>query len=264
MEPVGLFLSTIETTSPWGGAEAHFLVSPAALDAPSRIPACCPCCGNAVRNYDAQEEQRRHLNALLSRAYLHAVVPQVPDPENRPGGDQVEVPWARPGNEFTQLFEALVVALFRKIPVRTAAALLGSSDGRLWRFVGREAGQEMPGLSVPGSPVLERRSGSKGRDFLNLFYDLDVTFEIPRRESAADRTSAEQLTVNKELARNLALVARESSKAFVLAAIATLVGSDVNYEHFRITKALNDALGKVSAEEGKLDPGKSRAPPLAL
>jgi len=166
----------------------------------------------------------------------------------------------RTGSEFTQLFEALVMALIRRIPVKTAAAILGTSDARLWRLVDREIGKGLFEPCSAGSPVLERRSGRKGRDFLNLFYDLDVSFDT-RLEQHSSSASGGELTVNNELGRDPGVVFRELSQALILAALTTLVRAALAYQHFRSTKGLTRALGKVGAEEGMLAPGKSRAPP---
>jgi len=262
MDPAGFLLSTVEITSPWDACNAPLTVLPPGPDAasPRIAPSCCPCCGNKARAHNVSEEQRSQLNSLLTNAYLHALVPQVPDSENISASKQVEVPWARTGSEFTQLFEALVMALIKRIPVKTAAAILGTGDARLWRLVDREAGKGESEPCSAGFPVLERRPGRKGRDFLNLFYDLEVSFDT-RLEQRGTSVSGGELTVNNELGRVPGLVFRELSQALILAALTTLVRAALAYQHFRSTKLLNRALGKVGAEEGMLAPGKSRAPP---
>ena len=265
MDPDGLFLSSVDITTQWEGSEVPVMVLAEGVEAaPRGAPSCCPFCGNQTRALDAKEAQGRHLNSLPSKAYLYAVIPQVPAQKHRPGTRSIEVPWARTGSEFTQLFEALVMALLRQIPVKTAAAILGTSDARLWRLVDHESGNAVSVPCAAGSPVIERRSGSKGRDFLNLFYDLDVSFETPIKETLGVRVGTEQSEIHKEIARNLGSGTRELSKAFILAAVATLVRAALSYRHFRSTKVLNDALGKVGAEEGMLYPSLSRAPPLSV
>jgi hypothetical protein len=161
------------------------------------------------------------------------------------------------------MFEALVMALIRRIPVKTAATILGTGDARLWRLVDREVGKELLEPGGAGSSVLERRSGRKGRDVRNLFYDLDVSFDtqLEQGNTAASVSSAEELALNKDMSRKLGLTSRELSKAFILAAIAKFVRAARTHQQFKISKFLNNVLGKVGAEEGMLDPGKSRAPP---
>jgi hypothetical protein len=45
------------------------------------------------------------------------------------------VPWARERSGFTLLFEALVMALVKEMPVAAVADLVGESDMRIWRVL---------------------------------------------------------------------------------------------------------------------------------
>jgi hypothetical protein len=210
----------------------------------------------------AKEGQRRHLNALLSQAYLEAVAPRVPDANKKLGSTKVEVPWGRPGTGFTQLFEALVMALIRQIPVKRAARILGTSDARLWRFVDREVGKVISGRPA-GFPVIERRSGGKGREHLSLLFDLDLSLDAPNKEPITARAIAEELKACRESAANLGAISLGLSKAHILAAIDALLRAARTFGHFRHIEDKQDALGKARAEEAMLSPGKSRAPPKA-
>jgi hypothetical protein len=51
------------------------------------------------------------------------------------GVKRVEVPWARAGSGFTLLFEALVMALVREMPVMAVSRLIGEHGGRIWRIL---------------------------------------------------------------------------------------------------------------------------------
>lgn len=262
MDPEGFFLSTVDTASPWAGG-TPFPVQPQGTDPVDRAtPSCCPCCVNSQRSYDAEAQQRRHLNALLSSAYLQVSVSHPATPKHIPDGTKIEVPWARPGTGFTQLFEALVMALLRQIPVKVAAAVLNTGDKRLWRCVEREDGTQVS-WGAFGSQVIERRSGREGRDYLNLFYDLDVSFEIPAKAEPAARGSAGQLTVTWGNIPGLVADLFKLSQALILAAVTLRARAALVFHSFRVIKCRNDALGKVSAEEGMLFPLRSRAPPGA-
>ena len=243
------------------------MVLPQGIDATNRVaPSYCPFCGNLTRDYDAEEQQRKHLNALLSQAYLHAALPHVPVTYKPSDCTKIEVPWARPGTEFTQLFEALVFALIRRIPVKLAAALLVTNDARLWRFVDREGGEEVSWGPVAGSPAVAGRPGGKGVGQLNLFYDLEVTFDIQTggKESAAPGAGPEPKTANRGKVAALAAVTFEMSQALILAAFLARAGATLGSARFRSIKDQNDTLGMVPAEEGRLYPGKSRAPPRRI
>ena len=83
--------------------------------------------------HDTEEKTWRHLDFFQHQAYLTARVPRVICPEHEV--KQVEVPWARERSGFTLLFEALVMALVKEMPVAAVAALIGETDKRIWRVV---------------------------------------------------------------------------------------------------------------------------------
>jgi len=262
MDQAAFLLATVDIASPWGVADIPFMVARQSLDPkPQGTDSYRFVCGDKARGYDAKEEQRRYLNSLLNEAYLHAVAPRAQSPEEESCSKKIEVPWARPGTGFTQLFEALVMALIRKVSVNAAAAILDTRDARLWRAIDNSTvvAKEVPRRSEAGFPVIDRR---KGRIHLSLIYDLDLSFDT--QDSISAKAFAEELKVNMERATNLGALATEVAKAFFLAVIdALLKAGQRTCGHFRVIKDKKDALGKVSAEEGMLYPGKSRAPPKA-
>lgn len=106
-------------------------------------------------------------------AYLHAPVPRVECPEH--GIRQVEVPWARSGSGFTLLFEALVMALVREMPVAAVGRLVGEHDTRLWRIVKHyvreaRARADYSGVRAVG---LDETASRRGHNYITLFADLD-------------------------------------------------------------------------------------------
>lgn len=91
------------------------------------------------------------------------------------GVKQVQVPWARAGSGFTLLFEALVIALVREMPVKAATALLGEHDTRIWRVFDHyvqiaRANAEHSGVCRVG---IDETSARRGQDYITLFFDLD-------------------------------------------------------------------------------------------
>ena len=261
MDPEAFFLSTVDSASPWVGA-TPFPVPPRGTD-PVGTPSCCPVCGTPLRTYDAAAQQRRRLNAMLSAAYLQVAVSRPATPNHTPDSTKIEVPWARPGTGFTQLFEALVMALLKQIPVKVAAAVLNTGDKRLWRCVEREDGTQVS-WGTSGSQVIERRSGREGRDYLNIFYDLEVSFEISAKAEPASRGSAGQLAVTRGNIPGLVADLFKLSHVLILAAVTLRARAAIVFHFFRVIKDRNDALGRVSTEEGMLFPFKSRAPPGAV
>lgn len=75
-------------------------------------------------------------------------MPRVDCPEQ--GVRQVALPWARPRSGFTLLFEALIVALVREMPVATVAGLVGERDKRIWRVVDHYVDEAVEGQDLGG------------------------------------------------------------------------------------------------------------------
>ncbi len=113
--------------------------------------------------HDTEQKTWRHLGFFEHDAYLTARVPRVICPER--DVKQVEVPWARERSGFMLLFEALVMALVKEMPVAAVAALIGESDMRIWRIVHRYVddaveAQDLSGLERAG---IDETSAKRGR-----------------------------------------------------------------------------------------------------
>src|SRR6202165_2779407 len=133
-----LFLAGLRLSAPWQVVSVEFDAEAKRLDL--RVDFAkgarfsCPECeraGCAVK--DTEEKTWRHLDFFQHQAYLAARVPRVICPEHKVR--LVAVPWARERSGFTLLFEALVMAMVREMPVATLAGLVGESDMRIWRVV---------------------------------------------------------------------------------------------------------------------------------
>ncbi|WP_442287420.1 transposase family protein [Variovorax sp. M-6] len=80
----------------------------------------CPECGVELSVYDhAEERSWRHLDSCHFQTLLHARPPRVQCPEH--GVLRAKLPWAEPGGRFTNLFEALAIAVLLATDVKKAA-----------------------------------------------------------------------------------------------------------------------------------------------
>ncbi len=74
------------------------------------------------------------------------------------------MPWSRAGSGFTLLFEALVMALARQMPVNAIADLLNVHDTRLWRIIrsyvdAARAAEDFSGVTRLGADETRGREG---------------------------------------------------------------------------------------------------------
>ena len=178
MRDVDLFQQALGLGEPWRVVDAVFDADRRRLDL--RIDfergatfACpeCDVAGCAV--HDTDTKTWRHLDFFEHQAFLIARVPRVRCIEH--GVRQVSVPWARPGSGFTLLFEALVMALAKQMPVAAIGELVGEHDTRLWRIVHfyveqARARQDLSGLKRLG---VDETSFRRGQDYVTLFADVD-------------------------------------------------------------------------------------------
>ena len=135
MNPESLFGAALGIIPPWQVEGIEFSKETKRLDIRinfqrgATFP--CPVCGTLAPVHDTTEKTWRHLNFFQYDAYLTARVPRVNCPNSGCGVKQIPVPWARSGSGFTLLFESLIMAFVREMPVKIAAALLGEHDTRI-------------------------------------------------------------------------------------------------------------------------------------
>ena len=130
MDANALFTLALGLSSPWEVKELVFTAESRRLDIRIDFPRGssfpCPECGEPSKVHDTEEKSWRHLDFFQHSAYLTARVPRCRCDQH--GVKQVEVPWARPGSGFTLLFEALLMALMREMPVKAVARIVGEHD----------------------------------------------------------------------------------------------------------------------------------------
>jgi transposase len=79
--------------------------------------------------YDAVDKVWRHLNFFQYECLLHARIPRVDLGNGR--YRQVKAPWEGISNGFTLLFQALLLELMKRMPVRQVGRMFKISDNRL-------------------------------------------------------------------------------------------------------------------------------------
>jgi hypothetical protein len=81
----------------------------------------------------------------------------------------------RDGSGFTLLFEALLIAMARTLPVRTVARMVGEHDTRLWPIVhpSVEQARDAADHSEVTRVAFDETSARRGHDYVTLFADLD-------------------------------------------------------------------------------------------
>jgi transposase len=222
----------------------------------------CPECGKGgCPAHDTSEKTWRHLNFFQHEAFLHARVPRVAC--ETCGVKRVEVPWARTGSGFTLLFEAMVLALVKSMPVAAVARLVGEQDTRLWRVVHHyvEVAREEVSHAAVRRVGVDETSLKRGHHYLTLFVDLDgtrVLFATEGREADTFRAFREDLEAHGGHPDRIWEVCMDMSPAYRKGQREHLPHARITFDRFHVVKLLNEAVDQVRRAERKEAPELSR------
>ena len=267
MQPEALFGMALGIVSPWEVTEVSFSKESNRLDITidfqrgSTFP--CPVCSALAPAYDTAEKTWRHLNFFQYEAYLHAFVPRVNCPNDGCGVKQIQVPWARAGSGFTLLFEALVMTMARDMPVNVMARLFSVTDTRLWRVI--NAYVEMARAKEDFSDVkrigIDETSTKKGHNYVSFFFDLDkrkLLFGTEGKDNETVKDFVADLKKHGGDPEQVTDAAIDMSKAFIKGVKEQLPNAVVTFDKFHLIRLMNEALGKIRAEEARLFPDALR------
>lgn len=256
MDQEHLFSLALGLVPPWLVDDVTFKVEDKRLDLHinfhkgSHFP--CPVCGQECLVHDTREHEWRHLDFFQHEAYLHARVPRVKCPEH--GVHQVPVPWAREGSGFTLLFEALLMAMVRDMPVAVVSRLVRETDKRLWRVIDHyvEKARAVMDMSEVRAVGVDETSHRRGQDYITLFVDLlekRLLFAVQGREAKTFEKFSEDLRAHGGDAEAITEVSMDLSQAFQKGAREHLPNAGVTFDRFHLMKLINEAVDAVRKGE---------------
>lgn len=265
MQPEALFGIALGITPPWEVTAVAFSKESNRLDITIDFQRgatfACPVCGSPAPAYDTTEKEWRHLNFFQYEAYLHARVPRVNCPNEGCGVKQVTVPWARAGSGFTLLFEALVMAMCRDLPVKVMSRLFTVTDTRLWRVIQAyvdkaRAAEDYSDVTRIGA---DETFAKRGRDdnFVTFFFDLDkrkLLFGTKGKDNETVKRFVADLEAHGGDPEKVTDAAIDMSRAFIKGVKEQLPNAVVTFDPFHVIKLMNDKLAKIRADEARLFP----------
>ena len=259
MDDFGLFRQALGLEEPWEVVEVKFDAARRRLDL--RIDFrkgarfACPECGAAgCKVHDTETHTWRHLNFFQHEAYLTARVPRVICAEH--GTLQVRVPWAREGSDFTLLFEALVMALVKEMPVKAIGRLVGEHDTKIWRIVHHYVdraveAQDLSGLERAG---IDETSSRRGQDYVSVFADLDERRAVYVTEGRDQRTVQEFscfLETHGGEVERVKEVCQDMSEAYLAGSLKYLPAAEITFDRYHVRSHLSKAIDEIRREEAK-------------
>lgn len=257
-EQFAVFATALGLMSPWEVTETALSVDEKRFDIRVDFARggkfACPGCGQPTTAYDTSEQTWRHLNFFQYAAYVTARVPRL-DCEDC-GVKQVEVPWARPGSGFTLLFEALVMALAREMPILAVAELVGEHDTRLWRVVHHyvEEARAREDHSAVRHIGVDETASRRGHNYISVFVDLEarrMLFGTSGKDAATVKAFARDLEAHGGACELIEQVACDMSPAFIKGVGEQMPEAEITFDRFHIQKVVNDGVDQVRREESR-------------
>lgn len=261
MDQNQLFSLAIGLVPPWLVDHVTFTVEEKRLDLHINFPAgsrfACPVCGEECPVHDTREHIWRHMDFFQHEAYLHARVPRVACPEH--GVHQMPVPWAREGSQFTLLFEALIMALVREMPVLTVARMVGETDTLLWRVIKHYVSEARTTVDMADVHAVgvDETSSRRGHDYITLFVDLlekRLLFATPGKDAQTFAQFTKDLQAHGGHAEAITEVSMDLSSAFQKGAAEYLPNAQVTFDRFHLMKLVNEAVDAVRKGEALSQP----------
>ncbi len=214
----------------------------------------CPECGKACPAHDFADKIWRHLNFFQHHCYLHARVPRTKCPEH--GVKRIEVPWARPGSDFTLLFEQVAMSLVKEMPVLAVSRQLDITDKRLWRIVHHYVGRMLGELDLinVSTVSVDETASRRGQRYVTVFLDMQrkqdpVIFAVPGHGKDAIKAFSAFLTTHGGDPDNVVEVVCDMSQAFLSGVAEHLPKAAVTVDWFHIVQTFTKRLDEVRKKE---------------
>jgi transposase len=193
------------------------------------------------------------MNFWQHATFLSARVPRVECSEHKVR--QAEVPWARPGSGFTLMFEALIMALVREMPVAAVGALVGEHDTRLWRIVQHYVGEAHAAQdwSEIAAVAIDETATRKGHRYATVVVEIDLEmkraarllFMTPERTAASVGEFAEAMAAHGANPQQVQVAAIDMSPAYEKGAVEHLPQAKVVFDRFHVMKLSGEAVDAV-------------------
>ncbi len=254
-----LFGAALGLSAPWRVVSVEFDAEAKRLDL--RIDfergarfSCPGCDASGLPVHDTEQKTWRHMDFFEHQAYLTARVPRVACPEHKVR--LVAVPWARPRSGFTLLFEALIMAMVREMPVATLAGLISETDMRVWRVVHHyvDLAVEAQNLAPVVRVGVDETSSRRGHDYVTVFADLDErrgVFVVDGKDAETVQAFSLFLDTHGGDAAQVSEVCQDMSQAFLKGVRAHLPRARVTFDRYHVRQHLSQAVDDVRREEVK-------------
>ena len=261
ISPETLFNAALGLPDPWSVTQIEFRPNDKEIHLHldfkkgSHFP--CTQCETLCSAYDTQERVWRHLNFFEHQAFLHVRFPRIQCPEH--GIHTIHAPWARPGSNFTLLFEAFALLLARQSSVLATANLLGIHDKQLWTLIEHHVSQarQDQDLSQVQELGIDEVARQQGHDYLTICTDHDkqrVVAIAPGHGEQAVADICQQLKDKGADPQKIQAVSRDLSPAYEKGISSSFPHARQVADPFHISQQVHRALDQTRRQETKQEP----------
>lgn len=215
----------------------------------------CPKCRKQCKVYDTSQKSWRAMNKFVHPVYVNARQPRTECSDC--GILQVDVPWSRPGSNFTHDFEAYILTLAESMPVSAIAKLVGEHDTRLWDIILQHTGSFFAGVDCSRLRRIgmdETEATQRGHHYITIFVDLDTSnpiFITEGRDASTIERFVEELKKNGGDPATIEQVSCDMSPAYISGVEKHLPQAEITFDKFHIVGGLNDAVDQIRRQERK-------------
>jgi transposase len=218
----------------------------------------CPECGKACNVHDAAWHTWRHLNFFEHLTYIEGRQPRTKC--DRHGVLTAGVPWARPGSNFTLLFDALVLEMARNgLTVAAVARMVGENDTLIWRLLEHYVDEARARADFSGvtSVGVDETSRQKNHVYVTVFADMVASKVMFVTEGKDHTTVADfkgDLLAHGGTVENVTDFSLDMSQAFIKGILEAFPTAHLTFDRFHVIQLMNDAIDEVRRKEQKVRP----------
>lgn len=268
MNDLTLFQLALGLEDPWFVSSSTFDVDKKRLDIridfkPGSVFRCPHCDQEGVKAYDTTEMTWRHLNFFQHEAYLTARVPRISCSDC--GILKLQsFPWSRRESGFTLLFEAMIMAMAKSMPVKSIAAIIGEHDTRIWRIINHyvEEAREREDHSAVTMVGVDETSSKRGHNYVTLFVDLavpKVLFATEGKDASTVKRFSDDLVAHKGKPESIKEICSDMSPAFIKGVNDNFADAQLTFDKFHIMQVITNAVDEVRRQEQKDRPELQRS-----
>jgi transposase len=207
--------------------------------------------------HDTELKRYRHLNFFQHECYLEVRTPRVKLPDGRVV--TIIPDWAGKLSGFTLLFEALVMAMCRKMPFLAVAQLVGESWHRVHAICKRyvDLAVDRLDLSALAMVAFDETSSRRGHNYLTFAADAEahkVVFVTEGKDANTIADFDKFLSEHNGKSEQITNVSIDMSKAFIKGVREHLPEARITFDKFHVIAHASEAVDKTRRSEQKTDP----------